>query len=201
MTHLYTLTCAVTWSKPHTPTDEETRDPEGKFKPNVLNTVVFLVSTIQIVATFAANYAGYPFMVSLSDNKKLNRTILMLCGICFACGLGWWPWFDKLMQISALPSDEFRSNLLLLMAADLFIVVGWERFCRFFFRKMPNPLIPVRVPSDDIVKKAKQKQRQKHLEEVRKAKEGAVSPWKMMRDVQKQTQQAMEQQRQQQMRN
>merc|ERR1712228_471492 len=135
ITHLYTLTCAVTWSKPHTPTDEETRDPEG-----------------------------------------------------------------KLMQISALPSDEFRSNLLILMAADFGIAIGWERFCRYFFRKLPNPLIPVRVPPLDIVKKAKQKQRQKHMERVKKAKESAVSPWKMMRDVQKQTSQAMEQQRQQQMR-
>merc|ERR1712228_250475 len=92
-----------------------------------------------------------------SDNKKLNRTILALCGICFACGLGYWPWFDKLMQISALPSDEFRSNLLILMAADFGIAIGWERFCRYFFRKLPNPLIPVRVPPLDIVKKTKTK--------------------------------------------
>ena len=125
VTHLWTLTLAVAWSKPHTPTDEETRDPEGKFKENVLNTVVFLVSTIQIVGTFAANYAGYPFMVSLSDNKKLNRTIMALCAVCFACGLGWWPTFDKLMQISELPSEDFRSVLLLLMGGDFVVAVGW----------------------------------------------------------------------------
>merc|ERR550525_1993541 len=108
VTHLWTLTLAVAWSKPHTPTDEETRDPEGKFKENVLNTVVFLVSTVQFVGIFAANYAGYPFMVSLRNNKKLNRTIMALCAVCFACGLGWWPTFDKLMQISELPSEDFR---------------------------------------------------------------------------------------------
>jgi len=200
VTHLYTLTCAVTWSKPHTPTDEETRDPEGKFKPNVLNTVVFLVSTIQIVGTFAANYAGYPFMVSLSDNKKLNRTIMALCAVCFACGLGWWPTFDKLMQISELPSDEFRSDLLMLMAADLSIVVGWERVCRHFFRKQANPIVPVNKPNEEVIKKAKQKQRQKHLDELRKQKElsSKASPWQMMKDMQKQASTMQQRQTQQQ---
>eukprot|EP01083_Nonionella_stella_P087110 242202_1 len=190
VTHLYTLMCAVAWSKPHTPTDEETRDPEGKFKPNVLNTVVFLVSTIQIVATFAANYAGYPFMQSLSDNKKLHRTILALCAVCFACGLGWWPSFDKLMQIAPLPSDEFRSNLLILMAGDLSVVVAWERLCRYMFRKQPNPIVPVNKPPKQIIQKAKKKQREKYLQKVNKQKELAAknSPWKMMKDMQKQAQ-------------
>ena len=95
ITHLTTLHLAVTWSKPHTPTDEETRDPEGKFKPNVLNTVVFLVSTTQTVATFAANYAGAPFMASLIENKKLHRTIGALLGICYVCALNWYPMFNE----------------------------------------------------------------------------------------------------------
>merc|ERR1712173_442058 len=116
--------------------------------------------------------------VSSRDNKKLNRTILALCAICFACGLGYWPWFDKLMQISALPSDEFRSNLLILMAADLSIVIGWERFCRNFFRKMPNPLIPVRVPSPDVVKEAKKK----HAKALGGSEEGKRKCTKSMED-------------------
>ena len=99
ITHLTILHSAVVWSKPHTPTDEETKDPEGKFKPNVLNTVVFIVSTVQIVGTFGANYAGAPFMKSLTQNKKLNRTMMALCGICFACALGWFPQFEKVKYI------------------------------------------------------------------------------------------------------
>merc|ERR1719245_2612649 len=114
-------------------------------------------------------------MVSLSENKKLNRTILALCGVCFACGLGWWPSF------------EFRSNLLILMAADLLIVIGWERLCRHFFRKKPNPIVPVNKPPIDIIKKAKKKQRQKYLNQIKKQKEmsSKTSPWQMMKDMQK----------------
>merc|ERR1712141_612751 len=104
------------------------------------------------------------------------------------------------MQISELPSEDFRSDLLLLMAADLVIAVGWERLCRHTFRKQPNPLVPVTKPPEDIIKKAKQKQRQKAIDAAKKAKAAGAknSPWQMMKDMSKHTQQAQQQMQQQQ---
>merc|ERR1711879_474186 len=111
LVHMVVMILAVIYSKPHTPTDEETRDPEGKFKANVLNTVVSLVSTIQIVATFAANYIGEPFMQSLTANKGLWRSICALAALCFVCALGIFPMFDEWMEIATLPSFDFRASL------------------------------------------------------------------------------------------
>merc|ERR1712087_437119 len=91
VTHIVIMIFAVSWSKPHTPTDEETRDPNGKFKANVLNTVVFLISSIQIVGTFAANYIGEPFIQSLQANKGLWRCFCFLAGLCFVCASGVFP--------------------------------------------------------------------------------------------------------------
>jgi len=141
--HMVIMVLAVSWSKPHTPTDEETRDPDGKFKPNVLNTVVFLISSVQIVGTFAANYIGEPFMQSLQANKGLWRSVCALSGLCFVCASGVFPEVDYWMEIADLPSPEFRNSLLTLMVMDILLVVGWERLCRHTFRKMPNPLIPI----------------------------------------------------------
>jgi len=36
--------------------DQETKDPDGKFKPNTLNTVVYLMSTTMTITTFLSNY-------------------------------------------------------------------------------------------------------------------------------------------------
>eukprot|EP00494_Astrolonche_serrata_P026347 UN26609 len=73
--HMTVMYLAVSWSKPHTPIDEDTRDPNGKFKPNVLNTVVFLISSTQTASTFAANYIGQPFMTDLINNTGLIRCL------------------------------------------------------------------------------------------------------------------------------
>jgi len=35
---------------------------EGKFEPNLINSVVFLVTCIQQVVVFVVNYKGLPFM-------------------------------------------------------------------------------------------------------------------------------------------
>lgn len=54
--HMCVLLTAIAAADPHTPTDAEHRAPEKKFQPNVLNTVVYLISNTQTIATFAANY-------------------------------------------------------------------------------------------------------------------------------------------------
>ena len=54
--HMLVLLTAIAAANPHTPNTPEHKSPAKTFKPNVLNTVVYLVSTTQTVATFAANY-------------------------------------------------------------------------------------------------------------------------------------------------
>jgi magnesium-transporting ATPase (P-type) len=49
-----------------------------KFEPSLLNTVVFLVSTVQSVSVFVVNYKGRPFMQSITQ----NRSLLYSLGLC-----------------------------------------------------------------------------------------------------------------------
>merc|ERR1712217_305290 len=60
-------------------------DPDLKFEPNVLNTVVYLLSSVQMAATFAANYIGKPFMTDLTGNTGLIRGLAGLVIPCMIC--------------------------------------------------------------------------------------------------------------------
>ena len=56
---------------PFVNTSAEEMHPDGDFAPNVINTVVFLLSTAMQVSIFGVNYGGWPHMESLRENKKL----------------------------------------------------------------------------------------------------------------------------------
>lgn len=43
---------------------------EKEFKPNLLNTAVYLMSSSLQIATFAVNYRGRPFMESLTGEQN-----------------------------------------------------------------------------------------------------------------------------------
>lgn len=148
--HLGTLILAVKWSQPFTPTyaahnpaiihrllyhfsDEVTRDPDGDFAPNVLNTVVFLVSSSTTVATFAANYKGRPFMQSLRENTALFRCIVVCILGVICCALEVSPDFNEFLELHTLPDETFRHQLALLMIADLFASVSYEALLNYIF--------------------------------------------------------------------
>ncbi len=48
---------------------------DSEFKPNLVNTVCFLVNWVIQITTFAVNYVGHPFNTALSDNTGLYRCI------------------------------------------------------------------------------------------------------------------------------
>ena len=53
----------------HSAREKPTLLEDRKFAPNIINTVVFLISTTQQAATFMINYTGAPFMQPLIENK------------------------------------------------------------------------------------------------------------------------------------
>ena len=53
---------------------DEVQEPNADFKPNLVNTVCFLVQFIIQLITFGVNYQGPPFNASIRDTTALRYT-------------------------------------------------------------------------------------------------------------------------------
>jgi len=93
-------------------------EPDAEFEPSVLNTVVWLVSAAMMVSTFAVNYKGKPYMEGLSANKGLLITLgssaIAVAGLTSGSLSG----LSDYLELVPLPTEELRSDLMGLMAAD-----------------------------------------------------------------------------------
>ncbi|XP_041369048.1 endoplasmic reticulum transmembrane helix translocase-like [Gigantopelta aegis] len=111
---------------------EEPVNLEAEFKPNLLNTTVYIISMALQVSTFAVNYRGEPFMESLKNNKPLVYSLLFSAGaiVCLACGLI--PDIADQFQLVQLPS-EFRNTVITVILTDIISAFMVDRTCRFLF--------------------------------------------------------------------
>ena len=136
--HMLTLLTAVQLSLPHTPQDADTRSPNSTFKPNVLNTVVYLVSTISTTSTFLANYRGRPFMQGLRENVWLWRALMLNIGVVLLLASGLAPEFNTLMQLVEMPSPVLRLQLMGLVVFDLLGTVAYSNLLKRVFAITPK---------------------------------------------------------------
>jgi cation-transporting ATPase 13A1 len=137
--HLSTMVYAHGMAKPLMPTDfkvdlrELDEAGNNTFKPSILNTVVFYMSTMQQVCVFAVNYKGRPFMQGLTENAPLLYS-LGLCGtLAVACATELFPRFNAYLQLEPLPDAEFRNTILGLLAVDVVATVLWDRLMSWIF--------------------------------------------------------------------
>lgn len=130
--HLYFLTQAVALCVPYL---EENPDLDGPFTPNVLNTVVFLITLTMQLSTFAVNYQGHPYMISLWEHKYLWRVLAVLYFIAFLLASELIPDLGESLDLVPLPSEEVRVGVLSAMALDLVAVVVVERSIRWLAGK------------------------------------------------------------------
>ena len=128
------------------------------FKPNLMNTVVFLVETAQMVAVLFVNYKGRPWMKGLTENHALFLSIFAcVAGVAF-CAWEVSPTANKLMHLYVgrsggcvactnltcsppscvrgrypFPDDEFRWQVMGLVMASLLGTFIWDRVCTAVF--------------------------------------------------------------------
>eukprot|EP01006_Ploeotia_vitrea_P029785 TRINITY_DN62256_c0_g1_i2.p1 TRINITY_DN62256_c0_g1~~TRINITY_DN62256_c0_g1_i2.p1 ORF type:complete len:310 (+),score=33.59 TRINITY_DN62256_c0_g1_i2:374-1303(+) len=111
---------------------------EADFKPTLMNSVVFLITTIQEVCTFANNYRGPPWMTGLRENKPLAYGLTALGVVIFTCASEAIPDFNEFLEIVPMPTPEFRNEVLKIMISDVLLVWGLERVLLFIFKDRPH---------------------------------------------------------------
>eukprot|EP01126_Amoeba_proteus_P053652 TRINITY_DN6553_c0_g1_i2.p1 TRINITY_DN6553_c0_g1~~TRINITY_DN6553_c0_g1_i2.p1 ORF type:complete len:195 (+),score=45.30 TRINITY_DN6553_c0_g1_i2:50-586(+) len=105
----------------------------GKFEPSLLNTVVFLVSTVQSVSVFVVNYKGRPFMQSLTTNGALLYS-LGLCGLgVFIASTEAMPVFNKILQCVPFPNEEFTNTIFCILIFNVVSTFLWDLFMNLVF--------------------------------------------------------------------
>ena len=102
-------------------------------KPNLLNTMVFLVETAQQVAVMLVNYKGRPWMKGVTENPASStRSPGCVAGVTAAA----WeivPQLNEYLGLVPLPDDATRYTLPGLIAATLVGSPVWDRLCVLIF--------------------------------------------------------------------
>lgn len=85
--------------------------PDGKFAPCVINSIMFIVSTVMQLNTFVANYRGAPFMESFWEHKLLSYASMACYGLLVMLLFEIFTPLNDLFELVPLPDSEVTSCL------------------------------------------------------------------------------------------
>jgi manganese-transporting P-type ATPase len=128
------MVIAVQSAKSHLPPDYHA-ELDGHFSPGILNTVVFLVSSVQQVTVFFVNLQGYPFMTGMTDNSPLLYSLVGTFVLVFMFASESVPQMNRYFQLVPFPDDAFRNFILTILVLDLVGTYIFDRLMRFIFAR------------------------------------------------------------------
>ncbi|KIY95745.1 hypothetical protein MNEG_12219 [Monoraphidium neglectum] len=117
--------------------EEEAQDSESDFKPNLVNSVCYLVEQTVQLSTFAVNYVGHPFNESLRENRGMRMSLTYAGGFLLLLVLEVVPQLNESFGLVPIPS-ELRANFIAGAVCTVLFCNGWERMLR--------NLVPARTP-------------------------------------------------------
>lgn len=112
---------------------------DSEFKPNLVNTVCYIVQNATQLVTFAVNYVGAPFQTPLLENTGMITSLRISC---FALGVvvsGVVPMLNERVQLVPIPMD-----LKLELLFGLAVVVGGSLAAEWSLREYYPAYAPPR---------------------------------------------------------
>jgi cation-transporting ATPase 13A1 len=132
--HFCSLFAVIELTQGHVQPGAEEMAPDAAFKPNTINTAVFLVGLCMQCNVFGANYRGHPFMQSLRENKAFHRVLGATWLLCLLLASDLLPELGEYFELVRVPLEGgYRDKLLALLLLDTACSWGWERLIRAFF--------------------------------------------------------------------
>lgn len=117
-------------------------DAVDEFKPNVVNSAVFIISMALQICTFSVNYRGRPFMENLIENKPLLYSTLGTIMVILCLSMGIIEGLNEHFEIVQFPF-EFRVTLIAVLIIDCFGSYLMDRLCLWLFGEGKFKKFPV----------------------------------------------------------
>jgi manganese-transporting P-type ATPase len=128
------MVVAVQSAKSHLPPHYHA-ELDGHFSPGILNTVVFLVSSVQQVTVFFVNIQGYPFMTGITENSPLLWSLAGTFILVFMFASESVPQMNRYFQLVPFPDESFRNFILAILVLDLVGTFVFDRLMKFIFAR------------------------------------------------------------------
>jgi len=110
---------------------EKSIDPDADFKPNVINTSVFLLALCMQCNVFGVNYRGAPFMESLAENKPFHRVLFGVWTLSLILALDFWDVLNETFELVPIPRENhYQHTLVAIMLANTAFTWSWEWMVR-----------------------------------------------------------------------
>ncbi|KAH8581584.1 cation-transporting P-type ATPase [Cryptosporidium sp. chipmunk genotype I] len=93
---------------------------DGPFEPNIINTTMYYLYTACHLACFLSNAQGYPFTTSLSENKYLIYTSVLVISFLITSILGIFPHLNMLFSLVTLQNKYYQLIMIFLVIFDIF---------------------------------------------------------------------------------
>ena len=103
------------------------------FMPNLMNSVIFLVETAQIIAVLFVNYKGRPWMIGMTENHPLFLSIFACIGGVAACAWQLSPELNSMIHLHPFPDDDFRYKVMSMVLLSIGGTFLWDRLCTAIF--------------------------------------------------------------------
>ena len=133
--HLAFLVAALRVAQPFIEPGDPAMHPDGKFTPNVVNSTMFLMSSIMQVNTFVANYRGQPFMEGFWENKLLHRSALFTYAVLAMVVAEAFTPMNAMLELVTMPNEQVRiAAMVVARLADL-------SFCCYCRHGLPLQLL------------------------------------------------------------
>lgn len=137
--HLYVLIYLCNLCEPFIDRSaDNSADPDGEFKPNIKNSVMFVYQWWLQCGVIFVNYTGRPFMVDMSENAKLKWLLVanfMGC-VCLVFDVN--EDLRKNMELVEYPTDEFKQSVVRVLFIDLAFCYVVEKACKTMYLRTFN---------------------------------------------------------------
>lgn len=115
--------------------NDESLIPDGDFKPNVKNSVLFLYQWWLQCTVITVNYSGRPFMEDLRENSKLFKYICVMFAVA-SCGiLDYSDIIREYLELVPFPTEQFQYQVIGLLALDFALCYAFEKTVKRYYLK------------------------------------------------------------------